>query len=99
MPGQPLRVSVYPAESSTATLYEDEGATLEYRTGAFSKRRFTQTRARDQSTGRDRAAIEGAASEGRYRWAARSLVLSVRWTDEPASDSVARAGGAAAVLE
>ena len=99
MAGQPLRVSVYPAESSTSTLYEDDGATLQYKQGTFSKRKFTQTRERDQSSGRSRATIEVATPEGPYRPSARSLVLSVKWDREAAGVSVATAGGAAAALQ
>jgi alpha-glucosidase len=97
--GQALQVSVYPAPSSTSTLYEDDGQSLHYRKGVFSKRRFTQTRTSD-SSGRDQSAtIEVAAAEGTYRPAARPLVLSVRWTGEPRSVSVRSAGAAGAALE
>ena len=99
MPGQPLRVSVYPADSSSSSLYEDDGGTLQYRQGAFSRRRFTQTRGRDERTGRDRATIEVAAPEGPHRPAARPLVLSVNWAGEPSSVSVAAGGGAASTLD
>ena len=99
MPGQALRVSVFPAQSSTSTLYEDDGHTLQYRNGVFSKRRFTQTRTSD-ARGRDQnATIEIAAAEGSYRPAARPLVLSVRWTGEPGSVSVRAAGSPSAPLE
>jgi len=99
MPGQALRVSVYPAQSSTSTLYEDDGHTLQYRNGVFAKRRFTQTRTSD-ARGRDlTATIDIAAAEGSYRPAARPLVLSVRWTGEPGSVSVGAAGSPAAPLE
>jgi len=99
MPGQPLRVSVYPAASSTATLYEDDGATLAYKNGAFVRRRFSQARTAD-ARGRDQnVAIEIAAAEGSYRPKARPLELSVRWNGDPTSVTVRRGGGAPQALE
>ena len=99
MSGQPLRVSVYPAQSSTSTLYEDDGHTLQYRNGVFSKRRFTQTRTSDRD-GRDQhATVEIAAAEGSYRPAARPLVLSIRWSGEPRSVSIRAAGSPSALLD
>jgi alpha-glucosidase (family GH31 glycosyl hydrolase) len=78
MAGQPLRVVVYPAAQSSATLYEDDGETLDYQRGAFLRRRFTQTR------DAGRVAIDVGAAEGSYRPAARVLELRVRWDGEPA---------------
>jgi len=92
MAGQPLHVSVYPAPTSSATLYEDDGATLKYRSGGFAKRTFTQTRSTTPQ-GRDQnGTIQIAGAEGSYRPAARSLVLSIRWTGEAGQVS---AGGTA----
>lgn len=88
MAGQPLRVSVYPARTSTGTLYEDDGHSLQYRKGAFARRAFTQTRVADQG-GRDATAtIEIAPAEGTYRPADRSLVLAVRWDGDAARVTV-----------
>jgi alpha-glucosidase len=82
MARQPLHVTVYPAPSSSSTLYEDDGATLQYRSGAFARRTFTQTRAAGEQ-GRDQnAAIQIAAAEGTFRPSPRPLVLSVRWTGD-----------------
>ncbi len=77
MPGQPLRVSVYPAESSTSTLYEDDGATLQYRQGAFSKRKFTQARERirapDATAPRSRSRrLKGHIGRPHAHWYCRS---------------------------
>ena len=92
MAGQPLHVSIYPAQSSSSTLYEDDGATLKYRSGAFAKRTFTQTRSSTEQ-GRDQnATIQIGSAEGSYRPGARSLVLSVRWIGDARTVS---AGGAA----
>jgi alpha-glucosidase len=77
MPGQPLRVSVYPATRSEAELYEDDGESLDYKDGAFARRRFVQRR----ETGC--TAVEVAAPTGRYRPAARDLVLRIRSEGEP----------------
>jgi len=95
MPGQPLRVSVYPAKTSEAELYEDDGESLEYRDGGFARRRFAQRR----ETGC--AAVEVAAPAGRYRPAARDLVLRIRTEGEPGRvwldrTALARGSGAGA---
>ncbi len=90
MAGQPLRVFVYPAAKSQATLYEDEGEGLGYRDGEFLRRRFAQIR-----TG-ESVSLEVGAAEGRFRPAARSLELRVR-SERPASQ-VALAGQELAAL-
>jgi alpha-glucosidase len=77
MPGQPLVVGVYPAPQSEASLYEDDGSSLQYRQGAFARRRFVQTRAEG------RVVIEVGAPEGAYRPAPRDLLLSVVSDQEP----------------
>jgi alpha-glucosidase len=93
MGGLPLRVSVYAAPRSVSTLYEDDGASLQYRKGMFVKRRFTQTRTDDGAT------IDVATAGGSYRPTPRALVLSVAWTGEPSRVSVRAAGGALTVLD
>ena len=74
MPGKPLRVLIAPANESESSLYEDNGETLDYRKGAFMKRRFHQTR-NDQ-----KMIVDVSEPEGTYRPAARDLVLET-WTD------------------
>lgn len=69
MPGQPLRVLVAPMKESQASLYEDDGKTLQYRKGAFMRRRF------HQSSNASETVIEAAAPEGNYRPAPRDLIL------------------------
>jgi alpha-glucosidase len=91
LPGKPLHVGVYPAAQSSSTLYEDDGQSLQYRSGGYAKRTFNQNRTADER-GRDRSAtIEVGAAEGSYRPSERQLVLEVRWTGEPGSVTV-RAG-------
>ena len=77
MPGQPLEVQVFPAPTSEAVLYEDDGESPGYEKGQSMRRRFRQSRSDAAVT------IEVAAPEGPYRPAARSLVLSVRWDGKP----------------
>jgi alpha-glucosidase len=77
MPGLPLVVGVYPAARSEASLYEDDGLSLEYRQGSFARRRFVQTRADG------RVVIEVGAPEGAYRPAPRDLLLSIVLDQEP----------------
>jgi alpha-glucosidase len=74
MSGQPLRVFVYPAAQSEATLYEDDGESLRYQAGEFLKRRFAQARTADGVT------VRVDAAQGGYRPAPRSLELHVRVT-------------------
>lgn len=69
MAGNPLRVLVAPAAESESTLYEDDGASLDYKSGDFMTRRFHQ--ASDKST----TSIDVGAPEGKYRPAARDLIL------------------------
>jgi alpha-glucosidase len=72
IPGQPLKVFVYPAASSSAELYEDDGETMGYARGAFMRRRFT--------AGVSTAAVtlEIAPALGTWRPAARDLEIWIR---------------------
>jgi alpha-glucosidase len=70
MIGQPLLVSVYPAARSEASLYEDDGISMDYRRGVFARRQFVQRREQD------RCVIELKKIEGSYR-PERDLVLEV----------------------
>lgn len=72
MPGQPLIVEVYPAAQSAASLYEDDGESLDYTRGVSATRRFEQRREPQ------RVLVSGSALVGSYRPAARDLVVSVR---------------------
>ena len=74
MPGNPLKILIAPAKESEASLYEDNGETLDYRHGDFMKRRFHQA-SDDQET-----TIEISTAEGSYRPARRGLVLET-WMD------------------
>jgi len=76
-PGKPLEVLVMPGSDSSASFYEDDGATLNYRQGQFFKRTFHQTRSDDSVT------LDIGAPEGAYRPSARDLVLEVRLDQEP----------------
>src|SRR5437762_4817090 len=77
MPGQPLIVDVYPAARSEASLYEDDGSSLDYTRGKASRRVFRQTRAEG------RCVIDVAAPAGPYRPAARDIVVRVRFDGPP----------------
>ena len=77
MAGQPLSVTVYPAARSEASYYEDDGESLDYRQGAFSRRRLVQ---RQEGT---RRIVEGSALEGSWR-PSRDLVVRIRAEREPA---------------
>jgi alpha-glucosidase len=77
MSGKALEVEVFPATSSDAALYEDDGETMAYAQGGSMRRRFSQTRTATTTT------IDVAAPEGSFRPAARDLILSVVTTGEP----------------
>jgi alpha-glucosidase len=76
MSGKTLTVQVYPATKSSGQFYEDDGASLAYRKGAFARRHFSQQR--DGDTIR----IEVTATEGKYRPATRSLIFALFGRDE-----------------
>jgi alpha-glucosidase len=82
MAGNPLQVLVAPANESEASLYEDDGASLDYRNGNFLKRHFQQ--ARDQNT----VTVAISAPEGAYRPAKRDLILQLWAAHAPESVSV-----------
>jgi alpha-glucosidase len=71
MPGQPLVVDVYPAASSEARLYEDDGESRQYLRGASLTRRFAQRRSGGLNT------VEVSAAEGSFRPAERELRFRV----------------------
>lgn len=73
MPGQPLEVTVYPADESTGSQYEDDGESRAYLEGAFLERRFSQRR-----TG-GACRIDVAAGAGSFRPAPRDLRLGILW--------------------
>jgi alpha-glucosidase len=70
MESQPLDVYAYPAAASSASFYEDDGATTDAQ--AFLRRRFTQTRSGSS------VVVEVGAAEGAWRPQARELRLHVR---------------------
>jgi alpha-glucosidase len=78
MAGQPLRVTAYPAARSQASFYEDEGEGFAYRDGGFARRTFSQVREAAATR------IEGSAVEGRWRPAARALLVEVVGEAAPA---------------
>ena len=71
-------MTVYPGDRGPRQLYEDDGESLDYRQGAFSRRRFAQRREAS------RHVVEVGAAEGSWRPATRNLVLRVRVDGEPA---------------
>jgi alpha-glucosidase (family GH31 glycosyl hydrolase) len=79
MPGKALRVLISPAVQSEATHYEDDGETPDYRKGNFMTRKFQETRD-DKET---RVLI--SAPEGKYRPAARDIIIETRLGHAPQS--------------
>jgi alpha-glucosidase len=83
MPGQPLIVDVYPAARSEASLYEDDGATLDYTRGGSVRRAFRQVREEG------RTVIDIGAGAGAYRPRSRDLMIRVRLDSAPGRVRVA----------
>ncbi len=77
MPGNPLRVLFAPAAESEASLYEDDGKSLDYRKGDFMKRTFRQT------CDAQSLAVEISSPDGSYRPAKRDLILETWLDHEP----------------
>lgn len=82
MPGQPLLVSLFPAEASERWLYEDDGNGFDYARGVFARRRFA---AHKDASG---LVIEIGSPEGSYRPQPRALLLTLRTAVNAASVSV-----------
>jgi alpha-glucosidase len=80
-PAERLFLDLYPPGKGAceAALYEDDGISLDYEKGVFSKRRVVQERA---SSG---LAVRIAAREGRFEPPARDLVLKVFLEARPGS--------------
>ena len=89
MPGKPLRVLVAPASESNSSLYEDDGETLDNRTGALMQRRFHQMRTERKLN------VDLSPPEGTYRPAPRDLVLET-WMDREPETAFAQIGDSAA---
>ena len=87
MPGNPLRVLVAPGAGS-ASLYEDDGASLAYRNGAFMKRQFRQISNASGLT------VEVSAPEGAFRPAKRDLMVET-WREREPKSVVEQAGAGA----
>jgi len=86
MSGQPLRVLIAPAAKSESALYEDDGESLQYRQSDFLRRHF------QQRTDAGATVVDISAPEGKYRPAARQLVLEL-WMDHEPSVSGSRTKG------
>jgi alpha-glucosidase len=91
MPGQPLRVLIAPAKESGASLYEDDGESLDYRQGKFMKRQFHQTQNDDGTT------IDISAPDGSYRPATRDLILEI-WDGQAPKSVSLEAGATSSVI-
>jgi hypothetical protein len=72
-PADPLTVDVYPSGRSSYTLYEDDGKSNDYKTGAFARTTFTS-----DATG-NQAIFEISAAQGDYRGklASRTYILKM----------------------
>ena len=79
MPGKPLEVLIAPAGESEAVCYEDNGESLDYKTGDFLKRTFHQAQ-----DGRG-IIVDVSDPTGTFRPVARQLVLEIWIARKPAS--------------
>ena len=88
-PADPLTLDIYPAGSTSYTLYEDDGVTRNYMGGSFSRTRFACSVAGAGLT----VAIDASAGDYAGKLAARTYILKVnKRASEPGS--VMRDGGA-----
>ena len=89
-PADPVTLDVYPSGRSRFTLYEDDGDTQKYRTGAFARTVITAVAAPVPDAAGDRIAVTVAPTEGRYEGmpTARAYVLEVHEPRKPASVTV-----------
>lgn len=85
MPGNALHVLIAPAADSSASLYEDDGASLDYQHSVFLERQFHQVR---QDSG---ISVEIAVAAGSYVPAPRSLELQFWAGQAPKTVSLAQA--------
>ena len=79
MPGRPLHIKVYPGPQKVATIYEDDGETLDYTRGESAERQVTI-----DTADRARPSVDLGPPSGTYRPAPRSLMISMPWEGEPA---------------
>ena len=80
----PLTLDIYPAGSTSYTLYEDDGVTTQYAAGAFSTTRFTS----DITSGHEVVAVGAANGSYTGQLSARTYVLKInQQTSSPASVS------------
>ncbi len=80
----PLTLDIYPAGSTSYTLYEDDGVTTQYAAGAFSTTRFTS------NNGSGHEVVTIGAANGSYtgQLSGRTYVLKInQQTSSPASVS------------
>jgi alpha-glucosidase (family GH31 glycosyl hydrolase) len=78
-PTEVLTLDVYPSGVSSYELYEDDGATMDYSRGVFSRTRFTSELTSGGWT------FTAARPEGKYRPATHRYVIKAVWEQKPAS--------------
>lgn len=84
VPPDPLTLDIYPAGSTSYTLYEDDGVTTQYAAGAFSTTRFTS----DITSGHEVVTVGAASGSFTGMLTARSYVLKInQQTSSPGSVS------------
>jgi len=97
MPGNALRVTMFPAAESARTLYEDDGVSFAYREGGFLSRTFAQQR-EGTAAASGRVQVSVGAPDGTWRPAPRALELRLVGLKAPAAVRLVGADGASEPL-
>ncbi len=87
-PVNEITLDIFPGENSSFDLYEDDGSSLDYKTGKFSLTRITSA----GSSGALKVNISKAT--GGYMPANRTYLAKVRWPEEKAPAKVSENGKA-----
>jgi alpha-glucosidase len=89
-PADPVTLDIYPSGRSRFALYEDDGDTQQYRTGAFARTVITAVAAPVPDAAGDRIAVTVGPTDGHYEGmpTARTYVLEVHEPRKPASVTV-----------
>jgi alpha-glucosidase len=92
MPGNSLEVLIGPAKSSESVQYEDDGETLNYRSGSFMKRQFSEVCNGQKTT------VAISAPDGSYQPAKRELLLEL-WTNHAPKNVSLETGASSIALQ
>jgi alpha-glucosidase len=90
-PKDPVTIDIYPFGKTSFSLYEDDGVTQEYRTGAFTRTAIEVTAPKALDEAGAQVTVKVGPAKGAYKGmaASRSYVLDVHVPAKPASVKLA----------